>query len=57
MKNVSMNFTHSTKSASIPTADKPNEYHHIEVRLDQRALTARTNDGYYANPKFIQPER
>ncbi|HEX4757857.1 MAG TPA: VWA domain-containing protein [Terracidiphilus sp.] len=37
-------------------ADKPNEYHHIEVRLDQRALTAHTTDGYYANPKFIQPQ-
>jgi VWFA-related protein len=31
-------------------ADKPNEYHHIEVRLDQPGLIARTRDGYYANP-------
>ena len=38
-------------------ADKPNEYHHIEVRLDQRALTAHTTDGYYANPKVLQPQR
>lgn len=38
-------------------ADKPNEYHHIEVRLDQRALTAHTTDGYYANPKVIQLQR
>jgi hypothetical protein len=36
-------------------ADKPNEYHHIEVRLDQRGLTARTTDGYYANPTVLQP--
>jgi VWFA-related protein len=36
-------------------ADKPNEYHHIEVRLDQRELTAHTTDGYYANPKVLQP--
>ena len=38
-------------------ADKPNEYHHIEVRLDQRAMTAHTTDGYYANPKVLQPQR
>ena len=36
-------------------ADRPNEYHHIEVRLDQRTLTAHTTDGYYANPKVLQP--
>ncbi len=36
-------------------ADKPNEYHHIEVRLDQRALTVHTTDGYYANPRALQP--
>ena len=30
--------------------DKPNEYHHIEIKLDQRDLVARTRDGYYANP-------
>jgi len=35
-------------------ADKPNEYHHIEVRLDQRDLTAHTADGYYANPTVLQ---
>ncbi|MGD0738755.1 MAG: VWA domain-containing protein [Terracidiphilus sp.] len=34
-------------------ADKPNEYHHIEIRLDQRDLNARTRDGYYANPTAI----
>ncbi len=38
-------------------ADKPNEYHHIEVQLDQRALTARTTDGYYANPQVLEPQR
>ncbi len=31
-------------------ADKPNEYHHIDVRLGQPGLVARTRDGYYANP-------
>ena len=36
-------------------ADRPNEYHHIEVRLDQRALTVHTTDGYYANPKVLLP--
>jgi VWFA-related protein len=34
-------------------ADKPNEYHHIEIKLDQRDLNARTRDGYYANPTAI----
>ncbi len=36
-----------------PPADKPNEYHHIEVRLDQPGLTARTRTGYYGNPAAI----
>jgi len=36
-------------------ADKPNEYHHIEVRVDQRDLIARTTDGYYANPRALDP--
>jgi VWFA-related protein len=31
-------------------ADKPNEYHHIEVRLGQPGLVARTRTGYYSNP-------
>jgi len=37
-------------------ADKPNEYHHIEIKLYQRDLSARTRDGYYANPTFV-PQR
>jgi VWFA-related protein len=36
-------------------ADKPNEYHHIDVRLDQPGLIARTRDGYYANPLAVDP--
>ena len=32
-----------------PPPDKPNEYHHIEVRLDQPGLIARSRDGYYSN--------
>jgi VWFA-related protein len=31
-------------------ADKPNEYHHIEVKVNQPGLVVRTRDGYYANP-------
>ena len=34
-------------------ADKPNEYHHIEVKLDQPGLIARTRTGYYANPVAV----
>ena len=30
-------------------ADKPNEYHHIEVKVDQPGMVVRTRDGYYAN--------
>ena len=33
-----------------PPTGKPNEYHHIEVRVDQPGLIARTHTGYYANP-------
>jgi len=35
-------------------ADKPSEYHHIEIKLDQRDLSARTRDGYYTNPTTFQ---
>lgn len=38
-------------------ADQPNDYHHIDVRLDQRGLTAHTSDGYYANPKVLERGR
>jgi VWFA-related protein len=31
-------------------AEKPNEYHHIVVTVDKPGLTARTRDGYYAQP-------
>lgn len=33
-----------------PPADKPDGYHHIEIKLDKPGLKARTRDGYYANP-------
>jgi hypothetical protein len=36
-----------------PPADGPNQYHHIEVKLDQPGLAARARDGYYANPTFV----
>ncbi len=36
-------------------ADKPNEYHHIDVRVDHPGLTVRTRDGYYANPLAADP--
>jgi VWFA-related protein len=38
-------------------ADKPNEYHHIKVRLDQPDLIARTSTGYYSNPVAAVPGR
>jgi VWFA-related protein len=36
-------------------ADKPNEYHHIEIKVDQPGFVARTRDGYYANPVAVTP--
>jgi VWFA-related protein len=36
-------------------ADKANEYHHIEIKLDKPGLIARTRTGYYANPRIIEP--
>jgi len=32
-----------------PPPDKPNQYHHIELKLDQPGLIARTRTGYYSN--------
>ncbi len=31
-------------------ADKPNEYHQIQIKLDKPGLVARTRTGYYSNP-------
>jgi VWFA-related protein len=38
-------------------ADKPNEYHHIDVRVDQPGVIARARDGYYSNPVAVDPVR
>ncbi len=38
-------------------ADKPNEYHHIEIKLDHPDLIARTRDGYYSNPVAVDLSR
>jgi VWFA-related protein len=37
-------------SFDSPAAERPNEYHHVEVRVDKPGLNARTRDGYYAQP-------
>ena len=31
-------------------AEQPNEYHHLEMRVDRSGLLARTRDGYCAQP-------
>jgi VWFA-related protein len=36
-------------SFNPPPPDKPNEYHHIEIKLAKPGLTARTRDGYYSS--------
>jgi VWFA-related protein len=33
-----------------PFAERPNEYHHVEITVDKPGLKARTRDGYYAQP-------
>ncbi len=38
------------------TPDRPNEYHHIEVKVERKGLNVRTRDGYYSNPVF-DPQR
>lgn len=40
-----------TVSFTPPPADGPNEYHEIKVRVDKPGLTARTNTGYYDQPR------
>jgi VWFA-related protein len=37
-------------SFSPPLDQKRDEYHHLEVRMADRKLTARTSQGYYAQP-------
>ncbi len=32
------------------SAEKPDEYHHIQINIDKPGLIARTRDGYYAQP-------
>ena len=31
-------------------AEQPNEYHHVQVNVEKPGLSARTRDGYYAQP-------
>ena len=33
-----------------PPAERPHEYHHIEVKMTNSGLTARTRQGYYSQP-------
>lgn len=33
-----------------PAAERPNEYHRVEITMDKPGLTARTRTGYYAQP-------
>lgn len=43
-------------SYDAPAADTPNEYHDIEVRVNQSGAVAQTLTGYYADPKNVGPE-
>jgi VWFA-related protein len=33
-----------------PPSDKPDEYHHLEIKIAKPGLTARSHQGYYAQP-------
>jgi len=37
-------------SFAAPAADHPDEYHHLEIKIAKPGLTARTRQGYYAQP-------
>jgi VWFA-related protein len=37
-------------TVDAPPAEQPNEYHHLEVKVDKPGLVARTRQGYYAQP-------
>jgi VWFA-related protein len=39
-----------TLSFTPPRADHPNEYHHLEIKIDKPGLKARTRSGYYLQP-------
>jgi hypothetical protein len=42
--------TFYTLTLDAAKADRPNEYHAIEVKIANPGLTARTRNGYYAQP-------
>jgi VWFA-related protein len=44
-----------TFDAAVP--EQPNEYHHIEIKLNKPGLVARTRDGYYAQPDAAGPQK
>jgi VWFA-related protein len=33
-----------------PHSDRPDEYHHVEIKIDKRGLIGRTRQGYYTQP-------
>jgi VWFA-related protein len=37
-------------SFAAPAAERPDEYHHLEIKIAKPGLTARTHQGYYAQP-------
>jgi VWFA-related protein len=39
-----------TLGFEAPAANRPNEYHSLQVKMNKRGLTARTRTGYYAQP-------
>jgi VWFA-related protein len=37
-------------SFAAPAVERPDEYHHLEIKIAKPGLTARTRQGYYAQP-------
>jgi len=42
-------------SFAAPLAERPDEYHHLEIKIAKPGLAARTSQGYYAQPAAHTP--
>jgi VWFA-related protein len=49
-KCIADNGAYYQLSYDQPNSDQPHAYHRVEVRLPKKGLTARTTQGYYAQP-------
>jgi VWFA-related protein len=40
-------------SFAAPAAQRPDEYHQVEIKIDKPGLSARAREGYYAQPSTV----